>query len=101
MELLQEIVEFHSMKVNPRDLVLSIRFLKCLLDEEALRKAPLVMMYLIFTQYTMGKVSHHVGGPCVASFIDHANIVAFAKKAAFVQEMETQFEDLRVKTLLA
>ena len=70
-----------------------------LLDEVNLRTAPLVKMYLMFTQYTLDKVHNHVGGPSVAAFLDLGNIISFAKKSEFVQEMEKTFEDLREKTL--
>ena len=99
MDLLEELVEFHSMKVNPRDLVVSSRFIKSLIEEGNLRTAPLVKMYLMFTQYTLDKVHNHVGGPSVAAFLDPGNIASFAKKAEFVQEMEQTLLDLREKTL--
>ena len=99
MDLLQELVEFHSLKVNPRDLVVSVKFMKSLIEEDNLRTAPLVKMYLMFTQYTLDKVHNHVGGPSVAALLDPGNIVSFAKNADFVQEMEQTFEDLREKTL--
>ena len=81
LHLLQEIVEFHSMKVNPRELVVSTPFLKLLLDEEHLRGAHLLKMYILFTQYTLEKCKAMVGGPAYARFLDAGNITNLAQKA--------------------
>ena len=61
--LLQEMVEFHSMMVNPAELVVSTEFLKALTNEEHLVGAPFLKMYILFSQYTKDKRRNYTKRP--------------------------------------
>ena len=97
---LQDIADFHSMRGNPRELVVTTTFLKVLNDEENLRRAPFLKMYSLLTQYTHEECRNFVGGPSQAGFLAAGCSNALAKTADFVEEMERKIEDLRNMTLL-
>ena len=61
--LIQELVDFHSSKVNPRDLVVSTNFYSTLAGEKSLQKFPFLRLYLVLSQYTMEKSRSQAGGP--------------------------------------
>ena len=83
--LLNEIVEFHCYNVNPRDLVVAHEFFKALNSETALKDAPLVKMYLLFTQYTSDKVRNQFNGPCISQFLEQICVSSFCKKPQLVK----------------
>ena len=62
--LVQELVDFHAMNVNPRDLVVANAFFHTLVTEETLQKAPYTRHYFLLSQHTsQKKLGHKVGGP--------------------------------------
>ena len=97
-DLLAEIVEFHCYSVNPRELVVSLCFIKSL-NDPVLNNAPLVKMYILFTQYTNDKVSNQLNGPCISQFLDQNALSALCKNIEVVQDLEKMVEDLRNKAL--
>ena len=58
--------------------------MKSLIEEDNLRTAPLVKMYLMCSQYTPDKVINYAGGPSHAAFLDPGNISSFADVDACV-----------------
>ena len=97
--LLTELVDFHSMKVNPRDLVVSNNFFQILVSEGGLLKTPYVRHYLLLTQYTLEKTRAFAGSASVASFLDQGTILALVKKADTLQALEQKLRELRDKYL--
>jgi hypothetical protein len=99
MHLLKEIVDFHSVKVNPRELVVSGSFFQTLVGEEPLSKAPLLRMHILLTQYTNEKCKAQVGGPAHAQFLEPSSIQVLGKKAELVQQVEKKILELRGQLL--
>ena len=73
-ELVQELVDFHSDSVDPKELTMSTAWIENLVSEEPLQKCPHTCVALWVSQYTLDKVRHQTSGPDVAAFLDHANI---------------------------
>ena len=62
VDLVEDLVDFHSSMVDPRELCVSIAWFSLLDTEEALKKCPHVRLYLILTQYTKEKTREQAGG---------------------------------------
>ena len=86
--MLHELSEFHSAKVNPRTLTVSIQFFQVLGTEEALKKCPQLRLYLIQSQYSGEKTKAQSLGPDVAQFFDITMIVSLCKHPDQVAELE-------------
>ena len=82
--------------MNPRELVISIDFIKSL-NDDVLFNVPLVKMYLLFTQYTDDKVRQQNNGPSISQFLDGASLSGLLKKTDVLNELEKMVEDLRNK----
>ena len=99
LHLVHELVDFHSAKVNPRNLVVSTAFFQFLVTEEGLKKTPLLRHYLLLTQYTEEKTKPQAAGPSFAQFPEPPSILHVAKKADLVQELEAILRDARKRYL--
>ena len=75
-ELLQELVDFHSETVDPKELTVSTAWIQNLVTEEPLQKCPHTCVALWVCQYTLDKVRHQTSGPDVAAFLDTANLLS-------------------------
>ena len=98
-DLVQELVDFHAEKVNPRELVISTSFFQLLVNEEVLVKFPHFKMYLILTQYTNEKVRQQASGPSQAGFIEPNSIVQLVKKPDQLKALEDKVRSLRTDLL--
>ena len=87
--LFHDLSEFHSAKVNPRTLTVSIQFFQVLGTEEALKKCPQLRLYLIQSQYSGEKTKAQSLGPDVAQFFDITMIASLCKHHDQVAELET------------
>ena len=81
MDMLQDLSEFHSAYVDPRQLCVSIAYYGILESEPVLKKAPNLRLYLTSTQYTLEKVKAQGAGPAVSQFLEASQLTAFFKKA--------------------
>ena len=97
--LIQELVDFHSVKVNPVALVVSNSFFQTLVADECLQKAPCLRHYLLLSHYTEEKVRAQASGPSQAAFVDPPAIQALVKKPEAVSAVETLLREARDKYL--
>ena len=97
--LVNELIDYHSHKVNPRELVVNNAFFEALTNEEALRGASLLRHYLLLTQYTCEKTRAQAGSAAVSVLLEPANIVALVKKGEFVTTVENKLRELRTQYL--
>ena len=97
--LVEELVDFHSTHVNPRELVVSTRFFQFLTSEPALENAPFLRHYLLLTQYTTDKCTVQAGGPSIAAFLDPQSQVNLCRKTQVVSQLESKIRELRDKYL--
>ena len=99
--LVSELIDFHSQKVNPGDLQISITFINLITIEKSLAQAPLVRLYLFLTQYTLqGSRSTTGGGPATAGFLDQVTLVnGIFKKTTLINTLEKHFASLRNEIL--
>ena len=97
--LLLEMVEFHCLMVNPRELVVAAEFFKNLNREASLVGAPFLNMYILFSQYTKEKTIQRTNGPSTAQFLEAGSINNLCKRPDLVESLEKMIEDLRHKAL--
>ena len=93
--LIQELVDFHSMNVNPRELCVSNAFFQGLVSEEVLEKAPFTRHYLLLAQYTTEKTRSGGTGAAISAFLEQTVIVQFVKKPDTVAEVEKKIREIR------
>ena len=99
VDLVEDLHEFHSDTIDPRELCVSISFFGAVESEEALKKCPHVRHHLVTTQYTVEKVKAQAGGPAMSQFIEISQIVSFCKKPDQVNQLEKTIRDLKGKYL--
>ena len=97
--LIQELVDFHAMKVNPRELVVANNFFHTLVSEDALLHNPYTRHYLLLTHYTNEKVRAQASGASSSAFLESATLVALVKKPAALEAIETKIVECRAKYL--
>ena len=95
VDLIEDLQEYYSNTVDPRELCVSISFFALLEAEEPLRKCPQVRHYLVCTQYTNEKVKAQAGGPSVSLFLENSQITGFCKKPHLVYQLEKACRDLK------
>ena len=93
--LVGELIDWHAANVNPRDLVVSSGFFKCIVDEATFSKCPYLRFYMTLTQYTQEGARSQAGGPSIAGFLEHQVIAQLAKKKDLVLTIETKMRELR------
>ena len=99
-DLVDDLHDFHSDFVDPRELTVSVGFYHSLESEEALKKAPQVRHFLLTTQYTTEKVKAQGSGAAgVSQFLEPTQITAFCKKPDQVNQLEKTIRDLKSKYL--
>ena len=100
VELMDELSEFHSENVDPREVSVSMAFYQLLHSEEGLKKCPQVRHYLLLCQYTKDKLkASSGGGPGVSQFLEATQITSFLKKPDQVAALEKTIRDLKSKYL--
>ena len=98
-DLVDDLMEYHSEHVDPRELTVSLKFLSAVSGEEAFKNCPQIRHFLITTQYTAEKVLASSSGPSVSQFLEVIHIASFAKKRDQVNQLETTIRDLKAKYL--
>ena len=94
-ELVEDLHEFHSECVDPRDLTVSTSWFSLITPEEALKKCPQVRHFLTTTQYTKDKVKMQGAGPAMSQFLEPAQVTAWCKKTDQVNQMEKTIRNLK------
>ena len=97
--LCTELVDYHSETVNPKELVISIAFLKTLTDEEVLKDLHCFRHYCIQAQYTNEKVRQQASGPALAAFIEPSTLLQLCKKTEELKAVEEKLREVREKYL--
>jgi len=90
-ELAVELQDFHSSRVNPKELQMSATFFNNLADTPELRRHPLLRHYLLTTAYTCEKARYwprNIGGAETANFIESTSVAALVKKSAYPDLLE-------------
>ena len=98
-DLVEDLSEFHSACVDPRELTVSLRLFQLLAGEDAFRSCPYFRHYMVTTQYTTEKMQSCSYGPSVSQCLEHSHIIMFAKKPADVKALERTIQGLREKYL--
>ena len=99
VDLVEDLGDFHSHCVDPRELTVSLRFFNSVVGEEAFKACPQLRHYLLTTQYTSEKVTASSSGPSVSGFLEHQNLTSLAKKSDQVSMLEKTIRDLKAKYL--
>ena len=99
VQLVQDLVDFHSDKVDPKELTVSISFIQSIVSEEALSKCPHTRLHLLELQYTLEKVRVQSSGPAVGSFLEPSNITNLSKKADLLEALEVKIRAIKSKFL--
>ena len=93
--LVSELIDWHAACVNPRDLVVSAHFFKCIVDETTFAKCPYLRLYMTITQYTNEGSKSQAGGASIAGFLEQSVFAQLAKKKDLVVSVETRIRELR------
>ena len=97
VHLLKELVDWHSVNVDPKELVVNPAFFVALVSEPELEKCPQFRHYALQTQYTSEKVRHGANGPSSSNFLEVTQIAGLCKKPDQLKSVENHIRDLRVK----
>ena len=93
--LIQELVDYHSVKVNPRELIVSNQFFSTLVTEAPFLKTPYTKHYLLLTQYTNEKTRDKADGASIAAFLDSQTLVSLVKKIDQLETVEKKIREIR------
>ena len=99
VELVTDLVDFHSATVDPKELTVSTAFFMVLVSEEALSKCPQTRLYLVICQYTAEKTKVQAGGPSVSQFLEPSVITNLCKKPDLLKTIETKIRNIKAKYL--
>ena len=99
MTCFEELGDFHTAYVNPRNLVMPKSCVRDLTPNECFQKAPFCMNDLTRTNYTDDAVRRLATGPTQASLIDGMTLQSLAKKAPAVASAETMLSNARQQYL--
>ena len=69
-ELVQELIQFHSMEVNPSEVVVSGKFFENLTKDDIWQEVPYLRHYCVVTQYTTEYATHRSVGPQTAALLE-------------------------------
>ena len=80
LDLLQELVDFHSVKVNPRNLVVPTAFFGHLVNDEVLSTTPHPQALYRPAQYTDEKTRAQASGTSYAQCLEHSSLMPLVEK---------------------
>ena len=99
VDLVTELIDYHSDHVDPKELAMSIQFISSVCAEEALSKCPHVRLGLLQLQYNTEKTRANSSGPCFGAFLEPTNITSLCKKGDVLGSLETKIRELKSKYL--
>ena len=97
--MIQHLWDFHSHKVNPQELVVSLTFYDSVASEPAFKQCPILRHYLLTTQYTSEKTLTQSSGANIAALLEPSSLTALAKKPKEVEQVEKTLRALSDKYL--
>ena len=101
-ELVQELIQFHSMEVNPGEVTVSGKFFENLCKEDIWHEVPYLRHYCVVAQYTTENAAHRSVGPRTAAFLEVKIIDNFVKsKPQEAKKANLLLKSLRDKYLVA
>ena len=80
LDLIDDLREFNTNSVDPRQICASISFSEVIANEPALKMCPQVQHYLVCTKYTKEKVRAQAQGAPKAEFLEVARPIQMLKK---------------------
>ena len=99
VDMIEDLADFHSEKVDPREVTVSTGYFAKMVDEAAFKECPCLRHYLIATQCSKQKVLNQSTGPAIGNLLELDMIQAFARKADLVTQTEKTIGTLRAKYL--
>ena len=69
-ELVHEIIQLHSMEVNPGEVTVSGKFFEDLCKEDMRQEVPYLRHYCVVAQYTTEFATHRTVGPSTAALLE-------------------------------
>ena len=101
-ELVGELIEFHSLEVNPSEVTVSGKYFENLCKEEIWRTLPFLRHYLILAQFTTEGAVARSSGPHLAAFLDAKSIDNLVKtKLGDATQAEEILKEVRERYLVA
>ena len=97
--LLEDLTEFHSTCVDPRELTVAVDYVNTIAKEEAFKACPHIRLHLVIAQYSKEKTRACGNGPAIAGLFETKEIQNFAKKVDQIQQVEQTIRDLKKKYL--
>jgi hypothetical protein len=95
-----EVIDFHSARVNPRELAVATIFFATLATEVGFKAAPNVRHYLLLSNYNKEKLRASASGAsAISNFLEVNTIVSFSKKTDQVEALEQALVERRSKCL--
>ena len=95
VDLVTELIDYHSEHVDPKELAMSIQFISSVCAEAALSKCPHVRLGLLQLQYNTEKTRANSSGPCFGAFLEPTNITSLCKKGDVLGSLETKIRELK------
>jgi hypothetical protein len=99
VDLVQDLVDFHSLTVDPKELTVSTSFFQTIVSEEALSKCPHTRLHLVISQYTTEKMRVMAGGPGVSMFLETGQITSLCRKPDLLKTLENKMREIKGKYL--
>ena len=87
-DLADELQQFHSAKVNPREVQVPVVFFETLGKETAFKDMPLFRHYAVLSNYTSEKVRVGPGGVGTSTFLDSKALESMANNVASLRLLE-------------
>ena len=98
--LAEELQDFHSAKVNPRELTVPVSLFEVLAKEKGFVSMPLVRHYIVLSSYTLdGKTRQQTGGPSASLMFETKVLQGLANKLDTLKLVETLLSEGRAKYL--
>ena len=95
VHLVDELIDWHSEHVDPKELTMSIRFLQSVCTDENLSKCPEVRLGLLQLQYNDEKVLSQSAGPAFCAFLEPSNITSLVKKPDVLGALEKKLREIK------
>ena len=86
-DLAKDLGDFHAQKINAKKLTVAPALFESIVGETEFAKRPLVMHYIVITQYSDERTLEASGGPDTANLIELRDLVNFAKRPDCVKSL--------------
>lgn len=97
--LAQELQDFHSARINPKELCVPVIFFETLGKEQAFTSMPFFRHYAVLTNYTLEKTRAALGGASSSTFLDSKALEGIANKLELLRLVEGLLKTTREKYL--